>query len=247
MLLFQYWDAPDPPAQIAEWMGLVRRRTPGLEHRLFDRATAAELIAVRLGPRQLAAFEACAVPAMQADYFRLCALDALGGVYLDADSQPRRPLGPFLACAPEALLITFGGYIMTGVLMFRTAKNPFVGALLELATRNIEDRCFSSVFTTTGPALADAVRALVDPRWLTAIQARDDREDQDIRFGQLLDRARAIVPVTPDLISAFRGVTLVRIVDAVRWVGTPIEPDYKLGARHWRNWSGPIFRESVAA
>lgn len=87
--LVQYWDdSPAIPADVEEcmtsWSPLEVR---GFIRTIFNRHTALEYIAGFYSDRHIAAFEACAHPAMRSDYFRLCFVAQEGGFYVDADDH----------------------------------------------------------------------------------------------------------------------------------------------------------------
>ena len=243
MKLFQFWDTPEPPAEVKGWMDGFRTLNPGLEYVRFDTDSAAGFIAQHHGPREVAAFRACAVPAMQADYMRLCALDVLGGVYLDADSQCRQPLDGVLDLAPRSLLTTWLGLLNNALMLFRKPHDPFVGACLRLATKNIEERRFSTTFTAAGPGVLNAIRALIEPDALPEIAACFDNPICETwGFSDLLEHARASVEVTPELVEAYRSITLVHALAISPWIGSDA-PSYKETDRHWLNWTGSIYQE----
>ena len=90
MLLFQYWDTEDVPNYIADWFASFRKHNPGLDHRIFDQNSAETFIASNFTQREVAAFRACAVPSMQSDYFRYCAVLNFGGSVLRCRYSVRR-------------------------------------------------------------------------------------------------------------------------------------------------------------
>jgi len=240
MRLFQYWDSGQPPEDVAPLIEAIRADNPEHQHRLYDREAAGWLIAKHFGPRHRRAFDDCAVPAMQADYFRLCVLLRYGGVYIDADGHSIRPISGLLAATPHDLMVTLDGYLTTGVMAFRKPNHPFLGAVLELATDNIEHRRFANVYLCTGPPVSDAVRAVVDPAWRQAAHDAAGDWDRGMRFGQILDRAREIVAPTPELAAAFRSIRLITVDELSAWVSTK-RPAYKSTAQDWRHWEGSIY------
>ena len=243
MKLFQYWDSGDPPAEVAGWIDSVRRLNPDLDHRLYDEAAAAAYIAERLGEREARAFGACAVPAMQADYFRLCALYAEGGVWIDADTEALAPISGLLQGVPQSLMLEWEGFFGTTVMAFRHPRDAFAGAFLELAGRNIEARRFTSVVVATGPMLADAVRALVDPVWAEGLAARQDEPLVQTRLG-VARKIEGQLAVTDALVRACRGMTIADTAAAFPYVRFR-DPAYKHTGRHWANWTGPIYRPAA--
>ena len=243
MKLFQYWDSGEPPAEVAGWIDGVRRLNPDLEHQLHQQTTAAAYIAGRLGAREAAAFQACAVPAMQADYFRLCALHAEGGVWIDADTEALGPISGLFQDAPRSLMLEWDGFFGTTVMMFRQPGDAFVGAFLELATRNIEGRRYSSAVLATGPMLADGLRAHIDPQWAAEVMAPRAAEPLvKTRLG-LLAGIRTEIAVTDALLEAYRAMTIPHTMKALDYVRFR-DPAYKNTGRHWANWKGSIYREA---
>lgn len=254
--LFQYWDSPTPPPEVAGWMAHVGANNPEFRHEVFDEARARAFIGERFGARERAAFDACAVPAMQADYLRLCALEACGGVYVDADTQSVEPLVGLVQQAPDALLFTFFGLLNNGVMYFARAHDPFVRACLSLATDNIEERRFESVMSTTGPGVLCAVETVLDPARVDATLAfwgpghghihRALGVDQALldacEMPRLLRCARDTIEVTPELESSFRRITrLDALTSLAPWL-CMVEPAYKKTPRHWLRWPGSIYR-----
>jgi hypothetical protein len=240
MRLFQYWDSGEPPADVAPLIEAVRRDNPKHEHQLFDRRAAAWLIQKHFGERYRRAFDDCAVPAMQADYFRLCALLRHGGIYVDADGHSIQPLASLIAATPHDLMVTLDGYLTTGVMVFRRPGNAFLRATLEFVTDNVEQRRFPNVYICTGPPVCDAVRALADPAWFEAAFAVADDWNRGMRFGRLLDEARSKIDVTPALRDAFRAIRLITVDELAAWVSTK-RPAYKSTERDWRRWVGSIY------
>ena len=85
--LVRFWHDPDDvPSDVRRCLdSWDELRDQGLSFRMLGDATAAEYIAERYGPRELAAFARCRHPAMRSDYLRLCFVLADGGLYVDAD------------------------------------------------------------------------------------------------------------------------------------------------------------------
>jgi Glycosyltransferase sugar-binding region containing DXD motif len=174
--LIQFWDAAEPPADVAALLDSMARGNPGMRHLVFDRAGAEEFIAARFSAREAAAFRACAVPAMQADYFRYCAMLELGGAYVDADFRSVAPLRPLLAAAdgtlfgrpqiprgwPEDLFgdrPRVGPYriVANSFFLFGAPGHPLLRLAVELATANVESRVAEDVAVATGPGIFTSI------------------------------------------------------------------------------------------
>ncbi len=241
MKLFQYWDTGSPPDEVAGWIDGLRGMNPGFEHRLYDRDSASWFIGKHIGRREQAAFEACAVPAMQADYFRLCALKRSGGVYVDADFQALKPISPLIATAPHGLMEARNGQFLSGVMFIRPPADAFVTACLTLCTINIESRDIPNVYTATGPGVLCAVQAVLKPQTAPALlAAMDNMLQADWRFPVLLERARHEIRVTDELVRSFDALSILPKGGLRPWLVAP-RPAYKATDRHWLNWQGSIY------
>lgn len=246
MYLTQYWDHRCLPAEIAGLVDSHASGNPGLAHRLFDREGAADYIAQRLGPRASRAFAECAVPAMQADYFRYCVLLADGGFWSDADMRCVAPLSGLLPDDADAAVFERGNQnVIHGCLAFRAPGHPLMALVQEIATTGIERRISNSVWVTTGPGI------LTDLLLLSRLDV-DDRRRLD--YDQLgLDVTRSIrlcaelaAPRFPDFDRLFEGVA-VRPFEDVESRTRDVALAYKDGPRHWVHWPGSIFTSDGAA
>jgi hypothetical protein len=86
-VLVQFWDdasaIPDDVQEcLKSWAPL---EAAGFERTLFDDTSARQFIEDHFGARNVRAFDRCNHPAMRADYFRLCFMLRIGGLYVDAD------------------------------------------------------------------------------------------------------------------------------------------------------------------
>ena len=94
--LIQYWDQPAPPALLLERMEGWREKHPAWTYHRYDRDSAALFIRFTYGPNLEKSFRDIRLPAMQADVFRIAALQAQGGVWIDAATRCLAPLEGWL-------------------------------------------------------------------------------------------------------------------------------------------------------
>lgn len=215
---------------------------PELEHVLLNEATAIDYIARHYGARELAAFKACGIPAMQADYLRLCFMGAEGGVYLDADQQPSKPLSDLIAKAPHALIVSWLTIIGNNILMFRKPNHPFIRACRDLATDNILARRFDDVLISTGPGLFNAVRCVADPSVRSSTQeVATNGGWTKVGWDDLLAIAEKTIGEDAELTSGVAALTLIDIGYIVEWIGQDVAA-YKATDRNWHRWKGSIYR-----
>ena len=246
MKLFQYWDTLDPPPEVAGWIEGFRLGNPDFQHRVYDRDRASWFIGKQVGERERRAFDAIAVPSMQSDYFRYCAVWAKGGVYVDADFQSLAPLPGLLDQAPRSLMLSWDGHIVAGLMMCRRRGDPLVRACLDLSTANIEARALSSAYTAAGPGVINAIRALIDPGAFDEVaKGFDNVFGREWGFPELMDRARRTVAVTRPLAEAFGALTVIPAKRIGTWIGRKA-PAYKETERHWLNWRGSLYRNDAS-
>lgn len=228
--LTQYWHDPETPPEIAELAGTFRERNPTMKHRLFSHAEASRFIAEHHTQRELTAFHACAVPAMQADYFRYCAVLAAGGLYADADFRCRRPLPSLLDQAgPACLFKGSRGQILTGLFLFREPNHPLLRLTLDMVTHNIEQRACEDIWSLTGPGVLNG---------LMLLHCRDPRVMKNTKSYVGVDRsAFESAGGHPRLMTAFEGVGIAPLRRAASWIAGPERimkniADYS----HWVEW-----------
>jgi Glycosyltransferase sugar-binding region containing DXD motif len=181
--LVQYWHQQPVPDHVAETLASFRENNPDMEQLVFDESSAEAFIAERYGPREAAAFSACAVPAMQADYFRYCAIHALGGVYADANFLCLQSLRSMIDRSkqgalfgrqdpvPKALAALYNWrypvgpfrVITNSMFGFRDGGHPLLGLAVRASTANIENRVAdgpTGVWVTTGPGVFTSIYLL---------------------------------------------------------------------------------------
>lgn len=258
-VLVQYWHEPTPPGQVAEALASFKAKNPAMEQLVFDESSAKAFIAEHCGGREAAAFDACAVPAMQADYFRYCAVYALGGVYADANFVCRGSLAGMIEGSERGTLFARGEpvpatlatmynwpyavgqfrAVTNGLFGFRSPDHPLLGLAVQAATANIEDRVADGpvgVWVAAGPGIFTSIYLL----WqLGSIDAFIEYS-----VGSVIEpSARLLCEVVDDYTRIAR-----------MWGGVRIRPlerrgDWAIKARrqggpgaHWLGTSGSIYR-----
>ena len=244
MHLIQYWSHQPVPEEIRELTTTFAELNAGMHYAFFDWAAADEFIAARYPRRVSSAFRSCAVPAMQADYFRYCAVLALGGIYADADMRCKVPLEPLLA--PDVAGFMFrrpNGNINNNFFGFRNPGHPLLELTLEIATRAIEQRFSNGVWIVTGPAMFT---------FLHLLSTLSPREREVLEFDGILDVDAALsirlcrdtcVERALDFTNLFDGVHVAPQVDETNWADD-VSFEYKNTAVHWLNWPGSIYRDA---
>lgn len=244
--LVQYWHDGKPPEEIAELLGSFRRHNPGMRHLVFDERSAATLIGEHFGEGELRAFRSCAVPAMQADYFRYCAVYVLGGVYSDADLRCRGDLSSLSAGAAGTLFGAPQKAVVNGFFAF-APRHPLLHLALRVATANIERRTSGNVWWTTGPLVFSALAGL---HWTGSFEAFLDlpqcRRPERGEDGKPTWNPELICEAVGEyshLARAFEDVRILPTEEIERWISRPsTTPAYKATSSHWLNFSGSIYR-----
>lgn len=262
--IFQYWHSREIPGYISELMQSFSRHNPEFSHRVFDQSAADRLIAAHFGARELACFRACAVRAMQADYFRYCALLSYGGIYADADSRCVGSLrGMFQAAGSAQIFRTGKSFVLDGVevevvtnhlLVFTQPRHPLLELVLSIATSQIERR--------VGDEPADGQAGLVPGKaiwhvtspgvWTALCQAR--RMESLDRFFALLANAgleplaRTICETVGDeerLARAFEGVRITSFDDCeVEHQPGDVSLPYRETDAHWARFTSSIYNSA---
>lgn len=153
--LFQYWNTRErPPVVDALMQGWAK--DPAFAYSAATHDAAVAMIRERFDARTLAAFERARVPAMQADLYRLCALHAFGGIYIDADIENIGDNGFLLHRQGRGFLFHRRGNLANDIMVVHEPGDPAIAFALDRALDNIESGAGANVWAMTGPGILTA-------------------------------------------------------------------------------------------
>lgn len=154
--MFQYWDKVKPPNEVQRMMRSWKNH-PGYRLFLFSHPKARSFIKHNFPEAQFNAFMKCAVPAMQADFFRYCILYKHGGIYIDADIRLGEgkfdALKEIIDSTDRGLIMTRQKAIANDFIFVRRPEDPLIAKVIETATANIENKISNNVWEVTGPGI----------------------------------------------------------------------------------------------
>lgn len=247
--LIQYWDTEEVPDPIAELIDTFSEHNPDRRHLVFSESSAEQLISTHFSAREVAAFRTCAVPAMQADYFRYCAVHALGGIYVDADIKCTSSLRPLARQGDfNKVFQRFTNMdgrprpfpsIVNGFFIFNSPNHPLLRLTLDIATANIENRVVEDVWATTGPGILTALHLLHSADSVDAFI----KSCRGYRVELTAKTVCEVVGGPARAAEAFIGVDLGPVEELAPWLqiqGFP-RPHMK-SENHWLRWQASIFR-----
>ncbi|WP_135505823.1 tetratricopeptide repeat protein [Roseovarius aestuariivivens] len=150
--VMQYWDAPQPPDDIA---ALIEgwRQAPGVAHHRADRREAMTWLEAQLGLDWVKALRAARSPAEQSDYFRLAWLMLEGGLYVDCDDRLIGDLqSVFSKTRGLTVFIEPRGAISNNI-VFAPPMHPAIVWAAHAARRALLERHSDNTWLKTGPGL----------------------------------------------------------------------------------------------
>ncbi len=156
-----YWDAADPPDQVAGLMRWNRDLNPDYAFSTFSDRTARLWLDDKGESDVLRAYRLTRFPAGKSDLFRLAWLWHEGGVWLDADDRCRVPLGQFVDHR-----LRFAGYqehywTVGNNFMAVAPKDPIIRAALDEAAAALAESPGVSIWLSSGPgAISRAIARL---------------------------------------------------------------------------------------
>lgn len=150
--LFQYWDKKAPPLEVSELLQSWENES-SFAYRRFDREEADAMIAAHLDSDAVNAFRDCRNPAMQADFFRICALYAYGRLYADADISSLGGIHELLEDIDRGFLMLRRHMITNDLIFMRAAGEMVMEYAINKAIDNIRRRVSNNVLRVTGPAI----------------------------------------------------------------------------------------------
>ena len=150
--LFQFWNTPTAPKEVEDLLASWEA-DPAFNYRRFNTETAEQFIEKHFDDRTLKAFRKCKVPAMQADFFRYCALFVHGGVYVDADTKNSGRLPELLHGRKHGLLMTRETRVANDFLYVCDPHTDLYRMVIERAIENVEGEISNNVWMVTGPGI----------------------------------------------------------------------------------------------
>lgn len=149
--IVQFWHTKSKPLQIenacSSW-----QFEPGYSYKCFSTITAREFISKHLDKDTLTAFDHCALPAEQADFFRLCYLWEKGGIYADCDDILIGNIRPLVQTQSNLVLLKEPFGIGNNIII-AAPKHPVIGAALQRAKASLLTKLQTMTWFKTGPGL----------------------------------------------------------------------------------------------
>ncbi len=243
MKLFQFWNSI-PPTDIAELMETARTGQPDFDYVRFDDVTGRIFIGDRYGARELAVWDALALPAMRSDFIRLLLIDTFGGVYVDGSYEFFGNLSDFVATAPTAQLPKWVYMINNNYMMFREPGHPFIRAAIALLIENVEQRRFGSALMVSGPGVMNSIRCVISPEERANIMGLGQCNADWMRWGweESIRAADRLIEPTEELTAAYRAMTLVPLDELHKSANSKINLSHRHADTHWLKWKGDIYR-----
>lgn len=157
--IYQYWDAPEPPADISRMIESWRRAN-GFEHELYNRDSAVRLLRSDFGTRWVQAFRMAKTATEEADFLRLCLMARYGGVYVDTDDILNGDLAALIDCGTGAVLhlAQFGANVANNFFA-ACPRHPLFVTAAKNACSALLSRSNESVWQKLGPGLMTRLTA----------------------------------------------------------------------------------------
>ena len=155
--LIQYWDQPSPPPILLARMERWKELHPSWRYQRYARQSAAQFIGSTYGSALQEAFLDIRLPAMQADVFRIAALQGQAGLWIDAATQCHQPLESWLDRHRPLVLLRrshqqhpkiWNGFIYSGV-----PGHPLLVAAWQKIAAALLERSGERVYRDFGPGV----------------------------------------------------------------------------------------------
>jgi mannosyltransferase OCH1-like enzyme len=227
-VLVQFWDEAEAPRDVQQclesWAAI---EAAGFERMLFDDASARDFIQDRFSARHVRAFDRCDHPAMRADYFRLCFMLRVGGLYVDADDE-------YQGADVDPLMRT--GRLLLQALCFDISSNSMIDVAEALADGTSAQRIFyvNNNPLVAGPGHPVIAKALERSTTLLLATRQTARDIQSVTGPGNLTASLVAHAVELEADSAARDFEFLMGWEAVAVSKWPL--DYRGDGRNWRNW-----------
>ncbi len=171
----QFWNDPEPPADVKEVMSSWKTKNPDYEYTLFSRISAIEFLKQYYDRDTVHAFLNCEHPATQADFFRLAYLNKVGGFYADVDDRCLESIDPIVRMNNS--LVVYQEEFSLG--------NSFLGCIpgqiviriaFEKAVKNLKEYNAESPWFKTGPGLLSSAFCIAVLPYICSFEEKTSSE-----------------------------------------------------------------------
>ena len=188
--LIQYWDQPVPPALLLKRMEHWRELHPSWRYQRFDRESAAQFIGSTYGSALKEAFLDIRLPAMQADVFRIAALQIQAGLWVDAATHCRQPLESWLDRQRPLVLLRRSHQqhpkVCNGFIYSAAPGHPLLVAAWQQISAALQARCGERVYRDFGPGVLRDLLAAGAPEAGLQVLGEQDLQAQ-LQIGSSSD------------------------------------------------------------
>ncbi|MEO0751303.1 MAG: glycosyltransferase [Pseudomonadota bacterium] len=150
--IFQYWDSANVPELVAE-ITQTWQSVDGWSYQRFTRAEALKWLGDHFDRRHTRAFRMVRREAEQADFLRLCLLEAEGGIYADADDRLTGCPDALLQGAQGAVFFTEAFGCLCNNVIYAPAGHVVISTARRMACEALLRRDNDKVWLKTGPGL----------------------------------------------------------------------------------------------
>ena len=188
--LVQYWDQPSPPPLLLARMERWRELHPRWRYQRYNRESAAQFIGSSYGPALQEAFLDIRLPAMQADVFRIAALQGQAGVWIDAATHCHQPLERWLDRQRPLVLLRRSHQqhpkVWNGFIYSAAAGHPLLVAAWQQIAAALLARRGERVYRDFGPGVLRDLLAAGAPEAGLQVLPESELSDQ-LRIGSSSD------------------------------------------------------------
>jgi mannosyltransferase OCH1-like enzyme len=228
-VLVQFWDdagavPEDVQSCLDSWAPL---EAAGFERLLFDDTSARQFIEEHFSERHTQAFDRCGHPAMRADYFRLCFMLRVGGLYIDADDEHQ-------GANVESMIM--GGLLRLQPLVYDIPSDSMVDVAHALEAAGEAERIFyvNNNPIIAGPGHPVIAGALQRATTLLLAANETDRDPQSLTGPGNLTASLVAHAAHLKADGQVLDFELLTHWDAVAISKWPLA--YRADVRNWRNW-----------
>jgi hypothetical protein len=166
--IYQTWKSREVNEKVAECINSLKSANPTYEYYLFGDKECREYLIENYPPAYIRAFDDLIPGAFKADFWRYAILAKEGGVYIDLDLKPLKPLDYILG---DDLFITIkdrveytDSYAIYQAFIATVPNHPFLIETLTHVLKNIQDHYYGyNPLSITGPiAMGNSLKNLLN-------------------------------------------------------------------------------------
>jgi mannosyltransferase OCH1-like enzyme len=183
-VIYQTWKTKNLPLTCIDVKNNIQKLNPEYKILLYDDQDIDNFIKSNFDEYTYNSYLQLNIGASKADFWRYCILYKYGGIYLDIDSNIRRPLNELIQEDDQCIITReeSGGHFVQWFMIFEK-NHPILLDTINKCCKNIRNKTTNDIIYLTGPgAFTESINQIMKPLYNKNIKNLYFEEDTNLNF-----------------------------------------------------------------